>query len=485
MSEVRSPNNGTSAIDAAAKAQAKPEMIEAAGEQVVDVPPVVEFAEMPDVAEEEPAAVPGSKAHRPERRSFLAPKTSRADAGRAVESEPRTVSKPEPPPEADRESSSATVVRLFPRPAEHAEPPKPEPAELAERAQSEPEQPEIIPPRPAAPRSIISPEPALDAASEPPPRRFPLRFGFGIGSVVVIVLGVAAVVIASIVWFKPFAPNAAPKPPAHETTAAPAAPSAPEPAQLVAEYLARAKAGDVQAQLDLAILYAKGEGVPQDYATAATWFRAAGEKGNPRAQYDLGVLYERGRGVQADPAEAVAWYRKAAENNFALAQYNLAVAYTKGQGTAQDDAEAARWYRRAAQQGVIPAMVNLAILYERGEGVGLPASTLMPGTERRLGGAIRRPQSAAANCCRCSRPPTRAERKARQPRSRRRFATRWRRRCPRAANRAGRNRGRSRPPRQPRRPGTQARHCAPGSTPTKRRADCEVIPTRMARADIA
>src|SRR3954452_1418545 len=105
MSEVRSPNNGTSATDAAAKAPAKPEMIEAAGEQVVDVPPVVEFAEMADVAEEEPAAVPGSKAHRPERRSFLAPKTSRADAGRAVESEPRTVPKPEPPPEADRDSS--------------------------------------------------------------------------------------------------------------------------------------------------------------------------------------------------------------------------------------------------------------------------------------------------------------------------------------------------------------------------------------------
>jgi hypothetical protein len=346
-------------------------MIEAEGEQVFDVPPVVEFAEMPDVAEEEPAGVPGSKAHRPERRSFLAPKTSRADAGPAVESGPRTLSKPEPLPEAELEPSSTTVTRLFPRPAGQAEPPEPEPVELAERAQSEPEQPEIIPPRPAAPEAIVFPEPALDAAPEPPPRRFPLRFGFGIGNVVAIVLGVAAVVIASIVWFKPFAPHTAPKPQGQEIAAAPVAPSAPsnEPAKQVAEYLARAKAGDVQAQLELAILYARGEGVPQDYATAATWFRAAGEKGNPRAQYDLGVLYERGRGVQADAAEAVAWYRKAAENNFALAQYNLAVAYTKGQGTAQDDAEAARWYRRAAQQGVIPAMVNLAILYERGEGV--------------------------------------------------------------------------------------------------------------------
>jgi len=137
----------------------------------------------------------------------------------------------------------------------------------------------------------------------------------------------------------------------------------------LAYYLARAKAGESDAQLRLAVLYAKGEGTPQDYAAAATWFRAAAEHGVARAQYDLAVLYERGRGVPEDPAEAIAWYRKAAEAGYSLAQYNLAVAYTKGQGTKQDLFEAALWYHRAAAQGVVPAMVNLAILYERGEGV--------------------------------------------------------------------------------------------------------------------
>jgi TPR repeat protein len=142
-----------------------------------------------------------------------------------------------------------------------------------------------------------------------------------------------------------------------------------DPVQRASYYADRAAAGDAGAQLALAVLYAKGDGVEQDYATAAKWFRAAAEHGVMRAQYDLGVLYERGRGVPLDFAQAAAWYRKAAEQEHPLAQYNLAVAFTKGQGVRRDFFEAAVWYHRAAAQGVVAAMVNLAILYERGEGV--------------------------------------------------------------------------------------------------------------------
>lgn len=150
---------------------------------------------------------------------------------------------------------------------------------------------------------------------------------------------------------------------------APIANAPSDPAARFAYFKRGADAGDPEAELQLAILYAKGEGVAQDYATAATWFRAAAEQGLPRAQYDLGVLYDRGRGVTADPTQATNWYRKAAEGKYPLAQYNLAVAYTKGDGIRKDVAEAALWYRRAAGQGVVQAMVNLGMLYERGEGV--------------------------------------------------------------------------------------------------------------------
>jgi hypothetical protein len=134
-----------------------------------------------------------------------------------------------------------------------------------------------------------------------------------------------------------------------------------------AYYTEAAKAGNADAQLQLAMIYAKGDGVPRDYAQAATWFRAAADHGVVRAAYDLGVLYERGWGVPADPEAAASWYKKAADNEYPLAEYNLAVAYTKGVGVPKDLVEATLWYRRAAVQGVVQAMVNLAKLYEGGE----------------------------------------------------------------------------------------------------------------------
>jgi TPR repeat protein len=135
-----------------------------------------------------------------------------------------------------------------------------------------------------------------------------------------------------------------------------------------------AEGGDAEAELQLAILYAKGDGVELDYQAAAKWFEAAADHGLARAQFDMGVLYERGGGVQIDYAKAADWYLKAAEGGYPLAEYNLAVLYTRGQGIGQDLTKAAAWYRRAATQGVVQAMVNLAIMYDTG--AGIPASSV-------------------------------------------------------------------------------------------------------------
>ncbi|MBI1726202.1 MAG: sel1 repeat family protein [Candidatus Rokubacteria bacterium] len=47
-------------------------------------------------------------------------------------------------------------------------------------------------------------------------------------------------------------------------------------------------------------LCANGEGVPQDDAAAATWYRKAAEQGDGNARSNLGVLYQAGRGVPQD-----------------------------------------------------------------------------------------------------------------------------------------------------------------------------------------
>jgi uncharacterized protein len=155
----------------------------------------------------------------------------------------------------------------------------------------------------------------------------------------------------------------------------PAEPAAPpseppsDPVERAGFFLERAKAGDAVAQYNIAVLYARGEGLVQDFFTAAAWFREAAISGNPAAQFNLGVLYERGLGVQQSMNEAVAWYRRAAERDYSAAQYNLAVAYAEGRGVPRDRVTAAMWYHRAAEQGLVRAMINFAILYEQGDGV--------------------------------------------------------------------------------------------------------------------
>ncbi len=79
--------------------------------------------------------------------------------------------------------------------------------------------------------------------------------------------------------------------------------------------------------------------------------RALAEQGNANAQLYLGVLYARGDGVPEDDAEAVRWFRLAAEQGNALAQYSLGSMYGNGEGVPEDIVLAYMWSNLAAAQG--------------------------------------------------------------------------------------------------------------------------------------
>ena len=59
-------------------------------------------------------------------------------------------------------------------------------------------------------------------------------------------------------------------------------------------------------------MYVGGQGVPQDYAEAAKWFRGAADQGEPRAQTNLGAMYHRGEGVPQNYVQAHMWANLAA-----------------------------------------------------------------------------------------------------------------------------------------------------------------------------
>ena len=73
-----------------------------------------------------------------------------------------------------------------------------------------------------------------------------------------------------------------------------------------------AEQGVASAQFNLGMMYAKGQGVPQDYQAALKWFHKAAEQGDASAQNNLGLMYERGRGVRQDFVLAHMWSSVAA-----------------------------------------------------------------------------------------------------------------------------------------------------------------------------
>lgn len=106
-----------------------------------------------------------------------------------------------------------------------------------------------------------------------------------------------------------------------------------------------AEHGDVKAQCSLAGCYRSGDGLQQDFAEAARWFRIAAENGNRLAQYFLGLVYTSGEGVEIDFAEAEKWFRMAAEQGDADAQSILDDNYVAYEGTEMNLCNAAKLSR--------------------------------------------------------------------------------------------------------------------------------------------
>ena len=112
-----------------------------------------------------------------------------------------------------------------------------------------------------------------------------------------------------------------------------------------------------------------GDGLPQDYAEALSWYRKAADQGDAGAEFCLGWMYENGLGVTRDCAEALKWYRLAADQDYAEAENSLGELYRGGLGTPQDYGEAVRWFYRAARQGNADAENSLGTMYAGGFGV--------------------------------------------------------------------------------------------------------------------
>ena len=76
-------------------------------------------------------------------------------------------------------------------------------------------------------------------------------------------------------------------------------------------YKRLAKEGNARAQNDLGFMYSIGQGVQQNFKTAAMWYEKSAQQGHTKALMNLAGLYMAGRGVQHSIVEAHKLYNLA------------------------------------------------------------------------------------------------------------------------------------------------------------------------------
>lgn len=77
-------------------------------------------------------------------------------------------------------------------------------------------------------------------------------------------------------------------------------------------WITLAEQGHVVAQTNIAMMFAKGLGVPQDPAAAARWYQMAAKAGNAKALFKLATMYATGDGVDRDLVQANVLAQRAA-----------------------------------------------------------------------------------------------------------------------------------------------------------------------------
>ncbi|KAF2177646.1 HCP-like protein [Zopfia rhizophila CBS 207.26] len=111
-------------------------------------------------------------------------------------------------------------------------------------------------------------------------------------------------------------------------------------------------------------MFLRGEGMPQSFSIAQTWFKRGIENGDALSQYSMGLMYLNGLSVPKDPVKAADFFGAAADQDLAVAQVRLGALFLD-QG---DISTAIKYFELAARHGHIEAYYYLAELSHHGVG---------------------------------------------------------------------------------------------------------------------
>ena len=123
----------------------------------------------------------------------------------------------------------------------------------------------------------------------------------------------------------------------------------------VADLRAQIARGDVEAEVALGNLYEAGDVLPQDPSRRREWYRRAADKGHAGAQMNLAMMYFDGEGVPARHCAGGRVVREGRRTRRSDRQLQPWLDLRIGADRVrQDEAKAATWYRKAAGQGWAP-----------------------------------------------------------------------------------------------------------------------------------
>jgi TPR repeat protein len=98
--------------------------------------------------------------------------------------------------------------------------------------------------------------------------------------------------------------------------------------------------GDPIFQFNLGLMYANGEGVPENDKEAVVWYRKAADQGDVKAQFNLGVMYDYGIGVPENSVRAYVWMSMAKTQEGETKKVKKSFDMIKSKMTKQQIAEA-------------------------------------------------------------------------------------------------------------------------------------------------
>ena len=122
----------------------------------------------------------------------------------------------------------------------------------------------------------------------------------------------------------------------------------------VGYYLKAAEHNEVEAMFNVGYALYHGEGIEQDYPSAAMWFKRAANLDYPKAAYNLAFCYMNGQGVPCDYEKALKWLTFSANKGLPQAQLTLSECYEHGILVEQDIIKSNYWKKLASTSEKTP-----------------------------------------------------------------------------------------------------------------------------------